>query len=367
MDMSKKFTVYIGRFQPPHVGHISTIKFCLEMSDYVIIVVGSANTSRDVRNPFTDAERAKMLLSSFSPEEQAKIKLTFVEDRYYQNQHWISDVQKAVYDEVNKTGWEDKRDITLVGYKKDDTSWYLNCFPHWKYVSIEAHKGDVEHAEPINSTEIRDLLFDGRISYIKSVVDSSVFEFITEFIQTDEYGWLKSEYLHHLAYASNFSGIPSDWSINFYTCDAVVIQSGHILLVRRGEQPGKGLWALPGGHIGADETSEQAVIRELREETNLKVPEKVLKGCIKGFRLFEHPDRSLRLRVGKKAGRTLTAAYSIVLNSAEKLPKVKGGSDASEDLGGAARWFPIGELKHMRNQMFEDHYDIAFYFIDQLQ
>ena len=365
--VKNNFTVYIGRFQPPHIGHISTIKFCLERSDYVIIVIGSANSSRDVRNPFTDAERARMILSSFTEEEQSRIKLTFVEDRFYQNQHWISDVQYAVDREISKLGWFDKTNITLVGYKKDDTSWYLNCFPHWDYVSIEAHKGDVEHAEPINSTNVRDLIFEGRIIYAKSVVSPKVYDILLDFVNTEDYKWLKSEYEHHLAYAYNFTSVPQGWAVNFYTCDAVVIQSGHILLVRRGEKPGKGLWALPGGHIGADETSEEAVIRELREETTLKVPEKVLKGSIKGFKLFEHPDRSLRLRVGKRSGRTITAAYSIVLDNTEKLPKVKGASDAATELGGAAKWFSFGELKTMRNKMFEDHYDIAFYFIDQLQ
>ena len=366
MDMSKKYTVYIGRFEPPHVGHISTMRYSLSISDHLVLVIGSANSSRDVKNPFSDSERVTMIRSCFTPQENSRISIAFVEDRFYQNIHWVSDVHQAVYSEIAKIGWEDKYDITLVGYKKDDSSWYLDCFPHWKVSLIDAHKGDVTYAEPINSTEIRDLLFEGRVSYIRSVVEPAVYEFILKFIETEEYSQLKEEYKHHLEYEKIFQNIPKDWAINAYTADAVVIQSGHILLVKRAEMPGKGLWALPGGHVASTETSEDAAIRELREETSLKIPEKVLRGSIRNQKVFEHPDRSLRCRVSSKRGRTVTYAYNFVLDDSQKLPKVRGSSDASEDNGGKAWWFPIGELKGMRNKMFEDHYDIAFYFIDQL-
>jgi ADP-ribose pyrophosphatase YjhB (NUDIX family) len=51
----------------------------------------------------------------------------------------------------------------------------------------------------------------------------------------------------------------------------VTNQDGQLLLVRRSRQPGKGLWGLPGGFIDRDETAEQALAREVVEETNLKV------------------------------------------------------------------------------------------------
>lgn len=51
----------------------------------------------------------------------------------------------------------------------------------------------------------------------------------------------------------------------------VVFLDGRVLLIRRGKEPLKGRWSVPGGTVEAGETLEQAVVREIDEETGLKV------------------------------------------------------------------------------------------------
>jgi len=52
---------------------------------------------------------------------------------------------------------------------------------------------------------------------------------------------------------------------------AIIIQNGKILIVRRGSEPGKGKWSVPGGLVELGETVEQTVVREVKEECGLDV------------------------------------------------------------------------------------------------
>jgi len=51
---------------------------------------------------------------------------------------------------------------------------------------------------------------------------------------------------------------------------AVAIDDGNLLLVRRGNEPGRGTWSVPGGRVEPGETIQEAVVRELREETGIE-------------------------------------------------------------------------------------------------
>ena len=67
--------------------------------------------------------------------------------------------------------------------------------------------------------------------------------------------------------------------------DAIIIRDYKILLVKRKYDPYKNLWALPGGHLEFDETLEEAISREVDEETGLKSFKLSL------FRVYSDPNR----------------------------------------------------------------------------
>ena len=67
---------YVGRFQPLHKGHLEAIKYVMDRSDELVIVIGSANISHRLNNPFTAGERLRMVRASLD-------KLKIEPSRYY--------------------------------------------------------------------------------------------------------------------------------------------------------------------------------------------------------------------------------------------------------------------------------------------
>lgn len=120
------------------------------------------------------------------------------------------------------------------------------------------------------------------------------------------------------------------------TADCVVITKEaepKVLLIQRGADPYKGCWAFPGGFMNMDETTEQCAIRELEEETGLKLT------TIKQIGAYSKVDRDPR-------GRTITVAYLAII---DKPAQVTGQDDAAK-----AEWFPLSALP----ELAFDHADI---------
>ena len=120
------------------------------------------------------------------------------------------------------------------------------------------------------------------------------------------------------------------------TADCVVMTKeavSQVLLIERGADPYKGCWAFPGGFMNMDETTEQCAIRELEEETGLKVFDLHQIGA------YSKVDRDPR-------GRTITVAYLAIVDAPVA---VTGQDDAAK-----AQWFPIDALPPLAF----DHEDI---------
>ncbi|MDR8726215.1 bifunctional nicotinamide-nucleotide adenylyltransferase/Nudix hydroxylase [Burkholderia pseudomultivorans] len=334
--------VFIGRFQPPHRGHLNVLKSALSRAERVCVLIGSTDKPRTVKDPFSFDERRQMLASLLDAAERERVTIAPVQDSTYNDGDWVRWVQDAV---ASALGDVAQRKVGLIGHEKDATSYYLRMFPQWELV-------DVDVTEDISATEIRDQYFAERTnSFVQWAVPEPVFGWLERFRTQPEFVQLKAEAEFIAAYRKAWAAAP--YPVTFVTVDAVVVHSGHILLVRRRSEPGRGLWALPGGFVNQDERLDAACIRELREETGLKLPEPVLRGSIRDRQVFDHPTRSLR-------GRTITHACLFNFPTGE-LPRVKGSDDADK-----ARWVPLNEFAQMRNVMFEDHFDIAYHFLGKL-
>lgn len=271
--------VVIGRFQPLHIAHLEILQKAATLAPKVVIVVGSANKPRSYKNPFNVEERTNMIRKAIDV-YCGNMTHFFIEsnvDTVYNDDAWISRIQNIVSKHTN----ENDR-IAILGHDKDESSFYLNVFPQWP---VE----DVGLFEPLNATDIRDLYFNEscNMKFLTSVVPTTTFDFLEKFRDTQAYQQIIREKNFIQQYKQAYASFP--YPPIFVTADSVVIQSGHVLMVKRRSEPGKGLWALPGGFVDAnkDKSVVNAAIRELFEETGIKVPEKIIRKSIEGSRVFD--------------------------------------------------------------------------------
>jgi bifunctional NMN adenylyltransferase/nudix hydrolase len=334
------FAVYIGRFQPFHIGHLRAVEQALTQAKRLIILVGSHETARSPKNPWTTEERSRMVRSSIGAQYQNRVTICGIHDIPYNDQLWFAQVQTTV-DQIMADDGATQPRITLLGHDKDESSYYLRKFPQWQFTPVEPVK-------ILNATDVREAYFTGGASALAAEeLPAGTREFIASFEITPFYTELKHEAAFVAQYKAQWAVAP--YPPTFVTVDTVVIEAGYLLLVKRKFAPGKGLWALPGGFANPGEWLLDAALRELREETRLKVPLPVLRGSVKANRVFDWPARSSR-------GRTITHAYLIELehNQWTGLHEVKGTDDAER-----AQWVRLSDFYRMRTQMFEDHFDIA--------
>jgi bifunctional NMN adenylyltransferase/nudix hydrolase len=371
IDASRKlnhkydFLVYIGRFQPFHLGHLHVVEHALNISHKLIIVIGSHNKPIDWKNPWTSSQRIEMIKAALTPEQLTRVHFQVVEDRLYQDKEWQASVYEAVdailmdYStfRVNARDPAHKAKMGLVGFEKDSTSWYLKAFPEWKLEETEAFKLDASE-DGLSATNIRDMIYDNHFGYAKALMPEATYNYVREWTKTPAAQYVRDWHEMDKNYQKPYEVLPH--GTNFNCSDNVVFQNGRVLMIRRKKHPGKGLWALPGGHVMLNETSLQAGLRELKEETQIKVPEKVLRGSLVDRHVFDHPERSLRGRCGKIVGRTISNSFCYNLENGN-LAHVKAADDAEE-----AWWFTLVEIRNMKDQIFEDHYSQIEYYVSRI-
>ena len=346
--MEYDYLVFIGRFEPFHNGHAAVARLALSRAKKLIFLVGSADTPRSLRNPWTVAERAVMIQAALEGAGE-RLLIRPLKDHLYNEAQWIAGVQRTVAEAIRADGHAGEAKIGLVGMDKDDSSYYLREFPQWPLV-------DVQHTETLSATELRRYLFEagsvdfhGALLMLRGNVPAPVYAMLEAFRKSGPaYAQLVAEYQFIEQYKAAWKDAP--YAPTFVTTDAVVVHSGHVLLVRRRAEPGKGLWALPGGFVGQQQGLLDSCLRELREETRLKIPAPVLKGSLKGQHVFDHPERSQR-------GRTITHAFHFDFPAGE-LPAVRGGDDADK-----ARWIAVSEALDMGPKLYEDHLHILEFFL----
>ena len=337
--------IFIGRFQPVHAGHVHVAKRALERHSKLIIALGSANRTGRPKNPYSNFQRMTMWNMALQQEGvnvDRDVRFIQLDDMPYSDNEWVSQVRHRVNEAiVNWPVLKENASIALTGHMKDESSYYLRFFPEWeddlipqgydKYASTHFREFFYKIFTETPDRQLTPDMFYGSEGTRGLPVSNPIFE--PEFMDclrrcAAEWDW-------------NRNYDPKNYDVNVITVDAVIIQNGHVLTVTRKHNPGKGLKALPGGHLNPGEKLVDAMLRETAEETKIDLSKRALRANILRNEVFDDPSRSDRARV-------ITQAYLIKLPDEDKLIKVKGADDAAR-----AFWTPLSEVR--AEEWFEDH------------
>ncbi len=331
------YAVFIGRFQPLHIGHLHVFTQALQAAKQLLILVGSSGGARTLRNPFYFEERVAMMRAALPPALSARIHFLPLQDYTYNDAAWVNSVTHLVTQVIENDDKPRQKSVALVGHDKDETTYYLKLFPNWAYIEVSNLAG-------INATALRHdyLSSDNPRQFTSEVVPQPALAWLQQFADSDDFTALADEYAQVMREKCAWKNAP--YPVIFTTTDALIRWHDEILLIRRKSPPGKGLLALPGGFLGTDETLLDGCLRELTEETQLDVDRATLSAALVNSAVFDDPKRSSR-------GRVITHCYYFDLSALAEKPRAQAGDDAQ-----SLTWLNYQALEHA--QLFEDHYFI---------
>ena len=398
----KKLAVIIGRMQFLHNGHTHLFREALKRAENVLVLIGSADKAPDPKNPFSYAQREAIVHKVFSDMPGSPTVWVAPLPDHYLDEVWASGVMQAVerysLDSMPETGYLVRdEDVDLVGHEKDESSYYLKMFPQWDFYNAPNERNlsatDFRHdlfaripaidigfparlrvmmeqfdkkdagsftsdvirlltekyptlgIHFIPNTNARALMEPLDMTHLKLNSPPAMHEFVEMYIHSPEYQAMLGEQNGYDTNKLTWDMAP--YENIFVTTDAVVTHKSSILMIRRKNSPGRGLWALPGGFLGPKQWIRDSIIRELREETRIAVPNEDLLRIMQPIQVFDNPSRSLR-------GRTITHAARFNLDHLGiERPKVRADDDAD-----AVRWFSFAEIQRADAELFEDHAEI---------
>ncbi len=338
--MSGTFDVAVctGLFQPVMQEHVQAIRQALNSAACCIVILENAKGASTPRHPFTADQRARWLMQEFTQDERTRIQLVGLRTDY-DPQRRIN-MMTALVQSLRPSETAPRCALLLT----DDQS--VPVPPGWTLLQLQ-------HPLEDKPMRLRNALYgapkpaETLIRY-GDLLPPSTAEELRAWIETDQFSQLRQEWeairLERRAWAD------APYPPVFVTVDAVVSCAQHVLLIKRGSSPGKGLLALPGGFIDQLETLFQGAVRELREETHLAVSDDELRSSLQGNEVFDAPLRSQR-------GRVITHAYHFDLTAAT-LPAIRAADDAAD-----AFWFPIEEIAKRESEFHDDHFLILDRFL----
>jgi bifunctional NMN adenylyltransferase/nudix hydrolase len=185
--------VFIGRFQPFHLGHQFIIQKALERVDSLVIVIGSSQDApRSFKNPFTFEERKALIQANLKDllpmHEFSRVNVIGVPDVPHDDNAWKALIASGIKPFLNPL----QPDVFLIGHDKDESTYYLNLlkdFEHWKIWLLDKY-------HDIDGTKIREAYFSRlNPSELHPMLPPMTENFLSEFSSTPAFQELANKKL----------------------------------------------------------------------------------------------------------------------------------------------------------------------------
>ena len=182
MTTDRTLGIVIGRFQPFHRGHQALLdEACAEFDD-VLVLVGSSNKPRSIRNPFTFGERRSMIMRCWNRKEGQALIVNELPDQTYQDELWVEQIQDILLEE-----WGCHEHVLVTHTKDSDGSLadYLPQLKHYHVAPYHDENGDMVHA-----TDIRESLFESPAMGVwRAILPTQVVTVIDHSRSKDQPAW----------------------------------------------------------------------------------------------------------------------------------------------------------------------------------
>ncbi|MCC6709612.1 MAG: NUDIX domain-containing protein [Gammaproteobacteria bacterium] len=320
--------VVCARCQPPTRAHFAALAHAATLAPRVVLLMLNADDACSPANPFDNDMRLTLLRAALDD----AVTVLMLRDRRYEPLRWAAAAEATLRAVAGEGA------VVVLG-DVDNASTSLPLPDTWQRAESDVQLAAAEAAA-------RGALFgDDQPAWARltAMLPAPVLTALRTCMATPALRRIAEEARFLAEYRRAWQAAP--YAPVFVTVDSVATWRDQVLLIERGQLPGRGQWALPGGFIDVDETIAASCLRELREETGVVLGE----DAIGERRVFDDPLRSQR-------GRTITHGFRFVLDALPAPPLAVGADDAV-----AAFWLPVRELTPQR--LFDDHYFILQTFL----
>lgn len=329
--------------------HANTVVKAAETSDLVVILVTEADAHRSIINPFSFEERSELIKSVFSDLwAEDRLRIVSVPTRLYSDNDESYAMQAICHllDQLNLDTTQPDIEIKVQGQLMEEAAAASGA---WELVRASV-KAPLEQSSLIENYLLSDEPIDA---------SDPMGRFLRTFRQTEAFKELQNECQDKHSILTKFGTGPFD------TADAICTYNDKVLLITRKNPPFRHCYATPGGLLDPNEDALTAAIRELLEETEMRVPTYLLTGGQTSADASWDvvTEEFLRERVRNQTptqfdsstrdprGDYRANAFWFDLSDLPTPPKVIGRDDANK-----AEWIPIDELT--TSKMAFDHYAI---------